>query len=307
MDTLSFKVSVFLIASILLVLFIPTVIWNFLVFRVITKNRELHQPPYLVIANLAISDCLTGCTTFLCYTTVCIKLGLGKDPCSVAIYGTLIGYLLGFVTYLTIAFQTTERFFAIFFPFVYRTNFTIRTVAFANSLIWLTSLSAVIYYGVTKNDKIFFGILGVTSFICMNINIYCYARIFLKTRNIEKQIRKQTMSVGDKRKLRSESKVARVTAMILSTVLACYAPLLILELYVVFGGKKTLAISYLLYWGWLLALANSSINPVITCSQLSVLRRAIFGQRRVFYLQDRKITPSVSSALPKPSLSTVAF
>ena len=125
--------------------------------------------------------------------------------------------------------------------------------------------------------------LGVLILSFSSVNILCYCKICLHTKQIEKQTSKQTkLSTGDKmRKPRAESKVARVTGMIMGSVLICYTPQFVCSFYELFPGEKSPESHYFLYWAWLFALVNSFINPFITCLQLSVIRKAVLSRIRL--------------------------
>ena len=116
------------------------------------------------------------------------------------------------------------------------------------------------------------------------VDIFCHYKIYDQTRKIEKQISNQAkLSNGDKvygRK--SESKVARVTATVMTNVFVCYTPQLEFCLYDFFPGEKAPESYYFLYWAWMLAMTNSFINPIIAYNQLSVIKKAIFNKNRVF-------------------------
>ena len=280
-NTNTYKVPLLIIAVILLLIALPTFIINGAIILVIIRKRELHTPAYFIIANLAISDCLAGCSTCICYAITNIQFVLGHDPCSVAYVGTMLGYILGISSYNTITIQTVERYIAVFIPFWYHEKLTTRNILIANTGTWIPSIILVTIWLVTKNNEVFYGILGPVSLVCFCVTIFCYARIFREVKRMEKEMKSQQVFCSEEqRRMHSESKVARATSIILIAVVTCYTPLIFLEFYLAFIGKQTTFISVALYWGWFLALTSSFINPLIACRQLSILKRNVLALLR---------------------------
>ena len=113
---------------------------------------------------------------------------------------------------------------------------------------------------------------------------------------MDKVLQQQVLSSEDRKKARSESKVAKATTILLLSVVICYSPLLFLELYVAFVNKNSELTGTVLYWAWLLALLNSSINPLIACRQLTILRKAVKSQFRwLLRCRRRDVQPSNNS------------
>ena len=237
----------------------------------------------MIIANLALTDLLAGCISLPCYSAMCIMQITGKDPCFMVHVSTPIVYILGVATFLITVFQAVERFIAIFYPFEYTTRFTNSAVIITSIVIWLVPCAGVIFWVLSRDTRSFNIILGVVLFTFTGVDIFCYVRIFLQTRKVETAIADQKRISGrdSERKPKTESKVARVTAMIMVNVLLCYTPQIGHSVYGLFPGEKPPESHYFLYWSWLFALVNSFINPLITFLQLSVIRNAAFGLERV--------------------------
>lgn len=275
-DTYWYKATLICISSLCLTLSMPTFLINTCIIVSIIRKREFHTPAFTVITNLAISDSLAGCSGYIFYATTCMRFAMGYDACPVAYIGTSWSYILGITSYNTIALQTVERFLAIFFPYWYHEKLTVKSVAIANVVTWLLSISLVTFWLITKDNRAYNGILGSLSLISFAVTVLSYLLIFREVRKIENaMIKHQTASREDRKKIRSESKVAKATAIILLAVVTCYTPMLFIEFYVAFIGSQTESFSIALYWAWFLAFSNSFINPLIVCRQLTALRRAV--------------------------------
>ena len=272
----TYRITLIIIASFMLILSLPTFLFNLCIILSILRSSELHTPSFAVILNLAISDCLAGCSAYIFYAITCIRFASGYDPCPVAYIGTPWSHILAITSFNTIALQTIERYIAIFFPYWYHEKVSMRCIIVACLSTWLSSTVMVIIWLITKDNNTFYGILGCLSVTLFAATVISYIRIFREVRRIEKEIMiHQTASYEDRKKIKSESKVTKATVIILVVVITCYSPALFFDFYFAFIGKKTKSASIGLYWAWLLALSNSFVNPWIACRQLTMLRKAV--------------------------------
>ena len=289
----SFRGQLTAIATMSAILSLPTIILNFLLLFTVVIKKHLHHPAYMIIANLALTDWLAGCISFPCYAAICFTQSVGRNPCFIASVTTPIAYVLGIATFLIISCQAVERFIAIFYPFQYKTWVTNSAIIITSLIICLTSCSGVIFWVLSRNTLAFNIFIGVILLVFSPVNIFCHYKIYVQTRKIEKQISNQAkLSNGDKvHRPKSESKVARVTAVIMINVFVCYTPQLGFCLYDFFPIAKVPESYYFLYWAWILAMTNSFINPIITYRQLSVIRNAVFNKNRLFENSVSRIRP----------------
>ena len=273
-----FKATLITIAILLLIASLPTFLLNMCIIISIIRRSQLHTPSFIVIINMAISDCLAGCTVYIFFAITCIRLVSGYDPCPVAYVGTPLSYILVVTSFYTITLQTIERYLAIFFPYWYHEKVTIKRIIMAMSIPWLSSIAVVTFWLITRNNSIYHGTVGSLSLTLYFATMICYIRMFKEVRRIEREMMThQTASYEDRKKIKSESKVAKATLIILVAVVICYSPGLFLHFYVAVSGKKKTSFSIANYWAWLLAMLNSFVNPLIACRQLTVLRRPVIG------------------------------
>jgi len=280
----AYNITLVSIAILMLVLSLPTFFLNTCIILAILRRSELHTPSFAIIFNLAISDCLTGCSSYIFYATSCIRFVLGYDACVVANIGTPWSYIVGITSFNTICLQTAERYIAIFYPYWYHEKLTVKRAILANLVTWTSSIAMVTYWILTENNEVYHGTVGFLSLLLFTMTILCYIFIFKEVRKIEREMMKnQTASREDRKKIKSESKVAKATAIILIAFVVCYTPILFIHFYVALIGTKTASLSIALYWGWFLSLLNSFVNPFIAFRQLTVLRRPVIAMlRRLF-------------------------
>lgn len=271
-----YNMSLVFIATLMLSFSLPTFIVNICIIISILRKSELHTPSFIVILNLATSDCLAGCSAYVFYATSCIRFASGYDACPVAYIGTSWSFILGITSFNTITLQTIERCLAIFYPYWYHEKVTVKRIIAANISTWISSTAMVAFLLITEDNQAYNAIVASLSMILFIVTIICYILIFREVRRIEREMMKhQTASYEDRKKIRSESKVAKATVIILLAVVTFYTPALLLDFYIVIVGEHSTSSSIALYWAWFLVLINSFVNPLIACRQLSVLRRPV--------------------------------
>lgn len=223
---------------------------------------------------MALSDFMCGCTAYPCWAVISANFLLDGDPCATAIITTPLGYVFAVTSFISIVLQSAERYVAIFYPFWYREKLTSCIVLLLNGMVWVISCSFIIILLVTKNSRLFNGILGASTLILFIVTVVIYLRILKEVRRIEKHS-VIAVSVSSDVKFKSESKVTKVTAMILCTFGICFGPMVILSSCMAIIDKSIYSIDITLYWFWALALLNSFFNPVVICRQLSALRKSV--------------------------------
>ena len=297
----AYNITLVSIAVLMLGLSLPTFFLNACIIMAIFRRSELHTPSFAIIFNLAASDCLTGCSSYIFYATSCVLFVLGYDACVVASIGTPWSYTVGITSFNIICLQTAERYTAIFYPYWYHEKLTVKRAILANLVTWTSSIAMVTFWIVTKNNQVFHGIVGFLSLLLFSMTILCYILIFKEVRKIEKEMMKnQTATREDRKKIKSESKVAKATAIILAAFVVCFTPMLFIHIYVAFIGSKTTSLSIALYWAWLLSLLNSFVNPFISFRQLTVLRRPVVAMLRHLF-------PCCKSRGVMPVMDTTSF
>ena len=296
----AYSITLVSIASFMLLLSLPTFTFNICIILAILRRPELHTPSFAIIFNLAISDCLTGCSSYVFYAIACIRFVLGYDACVVANIGTPWSYLLVMTSFNIICLQTAERYIAIFYPYWYHEKLTVKRIILANMLTWVWSTVVVTFWIIARDNEVFHAFIGILSLLLFSMTILCYILIFKEVRKIEKEMMKnQTASHEDRKKIKSESKVAKATAIILAAFVICFTPILFFNFSVAFIKENVTSLSIAQYWGWLLVLSNSFLNPFIVCRQLTVLRKSAIEMLSCVLpcCRSREIVPLVNKAV----------
>ena len=247
-------------------------------------KKVFTSPTYIIIANLALTDWLTGCISFPCNIAICILAITGRNPCKIASVVIPPGYILSIATLLTITFQAVERYVAIFYPFQYKARVTNSVVIIINVAIWIISCTSVLLSVLSSYPTVFLVLKSTGILLFSSLDIFIYLKIYLETKKIEGQIATHAqVPCNDETstfKPESNSKVTRVTVMILVNVILCYTPVALCYLYGLYVKDTSYQSQYVLYWSLMLAVLNSFTNPIISCLQLSVIRKAVFSRNK---------------------------
>ena len=302
-NNLLYNASFLLFAVLPCLLAVPTFAMNLAIIIVIVKKQVFHTPPFVLIANMALSDFLSSCTSYICYSITCVYFLLGRDPCAVAVIGTPFAYVFCCTSFNCIVLQSVERYLAIFYPFWYREKLTTRIVLYLNCLIWAVSICLIGILMISKNNQLFDGIIGISTLLLSLATVIIYALILKEVKRMENMsICKDVATSSKDGKFQSESKVSKATAIILVAFVTCFGPLILLNFSTTVMGRTTYSADVALYWCWFLALVNSFLNPLVICRQLTVLRRPVTNIL-CFWKQKRRITPQRVTAFQNEDIT----
>ena len=272
----AYNVSLLITAVLTSLLTIPTFTINLAIITVVIKKQIFHTPPFMIIANMAVSDLLCSCTTFILFPIHSVYIMSGHDPCIIANIGVSFGYLFCATSFTSILLQSIERYLAIFYPFWYHEKLTVRKLLLLDLISWLPSSFFVTLLMLTTNRQLFNGIFGAITLVLFIGTIAVYIRIYGEVKRIEKLTASQVVvSESNDKHLKTESKVTKATAIILFTFAMCFAPNILLSLSTSIIGKATYFTDLALYWIFFLTLSNSFLNPLVVCRQLTTLRRSV--------------------------------
>ena len=274
-DVSSYKVSLILISLVILIIALPAMLLNGSILVAIYRKAKFHVPAYFIISNLALTDLMASVFTYNAYAVICIMFVARQDACNVALIVAPVSYLLGFVSYQTVVYQAVERYIAIFYPLWYHERFHNKYALLGVAIVWGISVFSTALWFTVKNSIAIELYFGVTSVADLFVVIFCHTRILCQVRKTQRQISEQLLNQEERKKFIAESRVAKVTATILSAFLMCYlAELTMLSLSST-SSKGKAQFGVFQYWSWFLCLANSIVNPIIILHQLRTLRKSV--------------------------------
>ncbi|XP_069041754.1 trace amine-associated receptor 13c-like [Lepisosteus oculatus] len=280
----STAVSVILYVSMFAVV-ILTLCGNLIVIISISHLKQLHTPTNLLVLSLAVADLLVGVFVMPFDMVKLIESCwvFGNLFCS---FRNVFGFLLTSVSISSLIFIAIDRYFAVFYPFLYSSKITLNIALFCIVLSWLSSLCynlSLFYFNGNSNDENLNTCLGdcfmlinstwgiidllVTFILPCSVMIILYAKIFVAAKKQAHAINSITNQItfsnetNRKTSQKSEWKAAKTLGIVVSVFLFCWIPYYI---FIVIDGYTTfsvpLIVSNSLTW---LVYCNSCINPII--------------------------------------------
>ncbi|KAG2456649.1 O2AG1 protein, partial [Polypterus senegalus] len=152
--------------AILIVVYLVTLFWNFLVILVIVMNPQLQKPMFVTIAALAVID-LLGSTNII-PRLIAILSGWVTIPYGPCLLQVLLGvYLAGAESYLLV-FMACDRYVAVLHPLRYSALVT-------KKILW----AACLLFNAVPTAFTLTGLIFITelSFCSTNIINYCFCDI----------------------------------------------------------------------------------------------------------------------------------
>ncbi len=116
---------------------------NVLLIVIICMNRSLHEPMYLFLCSLFVSELCgsTGLFPFLMVQILSDIHTVSVPFCFLQIYGV---HLYGSVEFLTLGVMSYDRYLAICYPLQYNTLMTFSKVVILTVFVWLYSVLAIV-------------------------------------------------------------------------------------------------------------------------------------------------------------------
>ncbi|XP_031551195.1 neuromedin-U receptor 2-like [Actinia tenebrosa] len=263
---------------------VTAVVGNLLVLIAILKKLSLTEPSYALLVCLAISDLGVG---LICHPLYVIwKLnwlinGLSDKYYQIRFYLSFISTYFASVSLLTVTAVSCERFLALHYHLRYKSMVTPKKLLSAVLFPWIFSalLNIFDYFFPDVN----FYAQGLFIPLCLLTTSFAYIRIYFILRRHHNQIKCQAtaMSQGnDQHSTKQEefdlqSFRKSVTGMLLiyALQLVCYLPHLVVEIF--YKRQYTLGVGIVRNITITGVYINSSLNPIIYCCRLSVVRQAI--------------------------------
>ena len=259
-----------------LILAFPTTIANVSLIIALLMSSDRARPCQLLILNLAATDLLAGFANMPIQFVVFRFISQQRDPCNFANITTPFGYILGIVSFITVTSIAVERYVNVFHPFFHLSKLNSRNTGISVCILWLFGISAVMPSTVLSSSTFLNALSTFLVVVGTSINVFTYMRVLLRARKVRLQIQSEAVRFGQRRRCERDKSLLRVGGLIIVSMSICYAPI------ASYGLLKTFKFNisymdYVLCWGWTLAMANSLINPIITCSFSPQIRRKIYS------------------------------
>ena len=259
---------------------ITAIVGNTLILIALRKETSLHLPSKALIRNLVASDLGVGLVE-LVFVAYWVSIRQRRwQICYYFYLASVIGaYISISVSLWTLAVISVDRLLALFLGLRYRQVVTLRRVSIVVIALWVligvgNAITAMLNsYAAT--------IVSVTgSVMCLITALVCYTTIFFKLRHQQTQAHNnlpvQENQTSQLNILRYRKTVSTALWMQLALVF-CYFPYMLLAPFARPEIEKKLssALYFSLYSTITLMFFNSSLNPILYCWKIKVVRRTV--------------------------------
>ena len=281
-----YKYNYIIVASVNLALAPLAGILNLLVLLAISKENRLQSISNILLANLCLTDMLTGFIVQPMFAALNILLTYGLVNCPLFMMSVVIGHLVATVSYLTLLAIWTDRYFAIFQPFRYIELATKSLLVKVLSAQWISVTMLVFLSLLTKEFLLHSIVTMITTPISFGWSFY----VQLRTAYLVKRMKGQATAQENEEFLNavndnSSSRATKVAALVLTALFVCSIPQCVIYVWgFLFSRPDGLYVASA--WGSTLMLANSTCNPVIYCFQMKEIREGVFKRIRSFSKDD---------------------
>ncbi|XP_032233000.2 histamine H2 receptor [Nematostella vectensis] len=277
--------SMFIATSVLNIPFgLMAIAGNALILCAIFRNISLHQPSYMLLCSLVLSD---FCVGFL----VQPMYGLWKVfeirrnfqvYCHLGTIFSALSIALSGVSFLNILLVTLDRFLALFLHLRYNSMVTMHRTRLAIFVIWVVGATNSAIQFIDR--KFYFMSSCAIIFLSIPITLVCYYQIFRVIKRLKKQVsvapQKNTMENNNNNSNNNNNTMAHYKKSVVSVFyiyglfFLCYLPYTCTMVYMLVytRGVRT-DMTY--HVSGTIVLLNSSLNPIIYCWKIRELRQAV--------------------------------
>ena len=184
-----FQLNFVLIGVVNILLAIVTSALNILTLIVIYKVKHLQTPSNLFISGLSITDTCTGMVIFPSHAAVNLMLSAHWMSCPLRLFLTFAGYFFGSCGLFCLILISTDRYLAVFHPYVYeRLTLEHRRVIKLIAITWTISLILVILSFLTPRFILYIIFIVVILIILLIWSLYTQGKILKAAHKIIREI-----------------------------------------------------------------------------------------------------------------------
>ncbi|XP_078361675.1 melanocyte-stimulating hormone receptor-like [Oculina patagonica] len=258
---------------------------NVLIIVSLQKVSSVHPPSKLLLGCLASTDLCVGLITQPLFVVYKMSSQPSKRCQHLGILFDTIGLTFCGVSLLTLTAISVDRLLALLLGLRYRQVVTLRRVwAFVVS-VWLSCAAVAILRLYTFRISLTYAFIVL--FLCIVTSTYCYIKIYLTLRHHQTQVQDhvqqgQQNGGGIALNIARYRKTVSSALWIQMTLLACYLPYAIFVAAVLIPGLHTPSLNFAWAITISLLLLNSSINPLLYCWKMRMVRQAVKETIRQF-------------------------
>ena len=256
---------------------LTAILGNGIVMLVICKTRELHSPSFTLLSCLAASDLLVGFVVQPCFVAykVAKLLNHFSAYCRLRIIQFFSGWITSGVSLLTLTGVCIDRLLALTVHLRYSSLITVPRVAMVILGVWIVSSAGTIIKFWFDKWVILPSIVVVATLL---IIAFCTSKIFQIALRHQRQINAQDQTITSLQHNTVEvlkCKKSAVTVLyVYGLLLVFYLPFLVTMIHKAINGP-TRSVRMAYEYATTVVLINSSINPIIYCWRIKLVRSAV--------------------------------
>ena len=255
------------------------------------RSRCLQTGHYVFLISLSTVDLFTGIVVTPITAASFIFLMYEKYNCILLNVWLISFHAVCMISLNTVAMISIEKYLAIMHTLYHQRVVTNRKLVIVALVVWIygvtfSSVSHLIglsYPEIMKSTTLYASFSGITTYVAI---FYCYGKTYQEIRRVKRRIALENTFQNDHTAVREGSKAAKTTAIIIGALTLCYIPLI--TVYILSGQREKLKIpgkleAFVIRFGTVVVLFNSTLNPLIYYIRMSLVRREfkrIFCQRR---------------------------
>ena len=253
---------------------LPSVVVNVALIIAFATSRERKSPCIVLLTNVTVIDLLNGFVNMPAFFFIYRKFGEGRSPCYFVIYAVPMFIILNAASFATVTLISIERYVSVFHPYFYRSKLSLQNTAICVGLTWLFAFLVNLPFMLHAQSGVVQGFLSFVVIAGIAVNMFCYFRIILKARKLQFQIHNIAARLGHGNLSLTDKRYIFVGGLIILSMVICFLPLFVDNLSLSIDPKNG-NFEDTRCLGWTLAMANSLINPMITCSFCPIVRRSV--------------------------------
>ena len=263
------------VIAVKILLVISAIILNILTIRGLWKLEFIPHSTRLLLLNLSSVNLLIGLLGQPMHVAFLVLLIKGNANCTIGKISDMIFFALWISALLTLLGAASERYISIFYPFFHQRLVLGSKLRLVFVSIWICAITVPSLSQMNQRAAYYMWL----SWIIFNV-LACvwltllYVRIYYFAYKVRRQIRKR-----EQRFRNSESpnrKSTNTTAILCVMTILLYFPFIVI-LHIHEFSHSIFLNSQVFLWLETLALATSTIDPVVYCFTNKAIRKSVFG------------------------------
>ena len=252
----------------------PTIVLNMSLIFALVTSRDRTSPCNMLLLNLAGTDLLTGIVCMPVSFFFSHFVAEHQNQCDYSQFLFSFSITLVMASLNTATLISIERYVKIFYPFHYASRISLRSVAVSIVISWVMSISFAIPLLAGANFLKIYVYIAIYTVMAIALNLFCYTRMLLRVRKVRLQIQNEAARFSEGNINQMTKRYIYIGGLVILSMLICLSPLAIMRVLAMIGFRKK-ALRENSCVGFTLVLANSVINPIITCSFCPNVRRKV--------------------------------